>query len=217
MDKHEIMTMKEVSDYLRVSERTVLDWAQKGEIPCGKIGSSWRFIRSEVEKWLNNRLSAAPLPHYSRIKLELILNRECVLICEDKISKQEALLKLVEVIAKYHEFSEPEKIREGILQREALLSTGIGLGIAVPHFRSNSIRNICMGAMLVRQGIDDYEALDNQPVKLIFMVIVNDGQHSDYLKFLATLTKQLQDVTFREELVQAKDVSSFYMKLICGS
>ena len=50
----DILTIEEVAKYLRVSERTVYDWAQKGEIPSGKIGTVWRFKKSEIEKWVND-------------------------------------------------------------------------------------------------------------------------------------------------------------------
>ena len=54
----DILTIEEVAKYLRVSERTVYDWAQKGEIPAGKIGTVWRFKKTEVENWVNARLSS---------------------------------------------------------------------------------------------------------------------------------------------------------------
>ena len=50
----DILTIEEVAKYLRVSERTVYDWAQKGEIPSGKIGTVWRFKKSEIETWVNS-------------------------------------------------------------------------------------------------------------------------------------------------------------------
>src|SRR5574344_2945736 len=55
----EILTIEEVAKYLRVSERTVYDWAQKGEIPAGKIGTVWRFKKDEIEKWVNERLTSS--------------------------------------------------------------------------------------------------------------------------------------------------------------
>ena len=60
MAEHELLTIEEVADYLRVSERTVYDWAHKGEIPCGKLGTTWRFKRMEVERWVDERLSKRP-------------------------------------------------------------------------------------------------------------------------------------------------------------
>ena len=58
----DILTIDEVANYLRVSERTVYDWAQKGEIPSGKIGTVWRFKKSEIEKWVNDSLSSNARP-----------------------------------------------------------------------------------------------------------------------------------------------------------
>ena len=215
MDNHQIMTMKEVSEYLRVSERTVLDWAQKGEIPCGKLGSSWRFKREDVEDWLNRRLSTSPPSNYPRIKLELILNPDCVLIEEEKIGKETVLNRMIDVLCGNHSLNRQE-VSEAIFHREELMSTGIGLGIAVPHIRQKNIQNISMAAMIVKKGVDDYEALDGLPVNLIFMIIANEAQHADYLKFLSTLSKQLQAESYRNDLLEVNDCDNFYIKLIRG-
>ncbi|MFA7257174.1 MAG: helix-turn-helix domain-containing protein, partial [Kiritimatiellales bacterium] len=59
---HEIMTIEEVAEYLRVSERTVYDWAQKGQLPGGKLGTTWRFKRGDIEGWVNRRISTASGP-----------------------------------------------------------------------------------------------------------------------------------------------------------
>jgi PTS system nitrogen regulatory IIA component len=215
MDNHQIMTMKEVSEYLRVSERTVLDWAQKSEIPCGKLGSSWRFKREDIEAWLNERLSSAPPSSYSRIKLEMILNPDCIIIEDEPINKEEALTKLINLICDHHDYNKTE-VKQAVFHREELMSTGIGLGIAVPHVRLKNVQDISMGVFLVKEGIDDYEALDGQSVKLIFMIIANEAQHTDYLKFLSALSKQLQAESYRNDLLDVEDCDNFYMKLIRG-
>ena len=86
----DVMTVEEVAEYLRISERTVYDWAQKGEIPGGKIGSSWRFSRKRIEEWLNDRLSGS---HHARTSLTATINLvgfwkpEHTLIINSPISK----------------------------------------------------------------------------------------------------------------------------------
>ena len=70
----EIMTIEDVAKFLKVSERTVYDWAQKGEIPCGKLGTSWRFKRDEIENWVSRKLTprvdiAKSLPHEIKSKV----------------------------------------------------------------------------------------------------------------------------------------------------
>lgn len=216
MDTHEIMTIKEVSEYLRVSERTVLDWAQKGEIPSGKLGSSWRFKSEDIKAWLDDRLSSAPPTAYPRIKLEMILNPDCLTVAEEPLNKSDALNQLVDRLCETHGFKNKDEIRQAIFAREELMSTGIGLGIAVPHVRLKNTESITMAAMLIKDGIADYEALDGLPVKLIFLIVANEAQHTDYLKFLSALSKQLQAEQYREELLSVPDSDNFYMKLIRG-
>jgi PTS system nitrogen regulatory IIA component len=70
----DILTIEEVAKYLRVSERTVYDWAQKGEIPAGKIGTVWRFKKSEIERWVNERLSSNKAHRHC-------IRYECALSC----------------------------------------------------------------------------------------------------------------------------------------
>jgi PTS system nitrogen regulatory IIA component len=71
----DILTIEEVAKYLRVSERTVYDWAQKGEIPSGKIGTVWRFKKAEIEKWVNDRLSMNRMsPQFSAIQVQNIVS-----------------------------------------------------------------------------------------------------------------------------------------------
>ena len=68
----DILTIEEVAKYLRVSDRTVYDWAQKGEIPAGKIGTVWRFKKSEVENWVNARLSSDAAKPAVRTAIDII-------------------------------------------------------------------------------------------------------------------------------------------------
>jgi len=76
----DILTIEEVARYLRVSERTVYDWAQKGEIPSGKIGTVWRFKKSEIERWVNERLSSnRPASVFSVVQIQNILSPDRIL------------------------------------------------------------------------------------------------------------------------------------------
>ncbi len=56
-----ILTIEEVAKYIKISERTIYDWAQKGDIPAGKLGNVWRFRKSEIDHWVNERLKSNKL------------------------------------------------------------------------------------------------------------------------------------------------------------
>ncbi|MEG2076843.1 MAG: PTS sugar transporter subunit IIA, partial [Victivallaceae bacterium] len=90
------------------------------------------------------------------------------------------------------------------------MSTGIGFGLAIPHVRLASIKNICMAAAVVRNGVSDYETIDNEKVKLIFMIIAGENQHSSHLKLLSQLSAKLKNPLRRARLCDVKDNFHFY-------
>ena len=95
----DILTIEEVAKYLRVSDRTVYDWAQKGEIPAGKIGTVLRFKKSEVENWVNARLSSdAAKPAEIQVQVRNILSPDRVVFIS-QTSKHDALVELADVLA----------------------------------------------------------------------------------------------------------------------
>lgn len=210
-----IMTIEEVAEYLRVSERTVYEWASKGEIPCGKLGSAWRFKRSDIETWVNKRLDTDSHKKSDFVPLFLnkALSREHVLVLE-KSSKAEVLNALIDILAETPVVSSKKDLSNGIFHREQLLSTGIGMGIGIPHVRLNSIKDVAVAAALVREGVKDYESLDSEPVKLIFMIVARQDQHAEHLKLLSQLSSRLKDKDFREKLTRCSDSKTFYELLM---
>ena len=95
----DILTIEEVAKYLRVSERTVYDWAQKGEIPSGKIGTVWRFKKSEIEKWVNDRLSSSSKPSAppNLVQVRNILSPDRIVFLNHS-TKQDALVALANTL-----------------------------------------------------------------------------------------------------------------------
>ena len=90
----DIITIEEVAKYLRVSDRTVYDWAQKGEIPAGKIGTVWRFKKSDIINWVNERLSSNDAKQKNeKIKIKNILSPNRVVFIQNT-SKKDALTEL---------------------------------------------------------------------------------------------------------------------------
>ena len=91
----DILTIEEVAKYLRVSDRTVYDWAQKGEIPAGKIGTVWRFKKSEVENWVNARLSSASNKENEiQVQIKNILSPDRIIFIS-QTTKHDALVEFV--------------------------------------------------------------------------------------------------------------------------
>lgn len=216
-EKPEIMTVQEVAAFLRVSERTVYDWATAGTIPCGKLGTTWRFKRAEVEKWVDEQLSGASKKNvtFSPLAMKDILAAENVMLL-DSDSKDAALLEMLEKLADNGAISQKTAIVEGIFQREKLMSTGIGLKIGIPHVRLDGIDELIMAVGLSRAELVDYESLDGEPVRLIFMILAGADQHTQHIKTMAAISGRVRNAVLREMLMQAEDAGTIYELLTHG-
>ena len=216
---HEIMTIEEVAEYLRVSERTVYDWAQKGQLPGGKLGTTWRFKRSDIVGWVNRRIgnSAAPVAPVApgMEMLSRILSPERVVFF-DKAEKAAALKTLCAVLGTSPLIRNESELEEAIFKREDLMSTGIGSGVGVPHVRLDSVDDLIMALGIARKPLDDYSSLDEVPVQIVCMVAASGTQHPQYIRALSAISSRLKDETVRKALIEAKDAVSVYNIFIGG-
>ncbi len=211
----DILTIEEVAKYLRVSERTVYDWAQKGEIPSGKIGTVWRFKKSEIEKWVNERLSSSSklekADMYALVKN--ILSPERIIFMNHP-TKHDALLELSENLATAPQIKDGKELAEEILKREELMSTALGRGIAIPHVRLSSVTDLVMSVGISLTDIIDFQTIDDTPVRLLFMIAAAYNQHSYYLQTLSFFSSKLKNQDLRDALLNAKDSMEAYNLLI---
>jgi len=161
-----ILTIEEVAHYLRVSERTVYEWAQKGEIPAGKIGTVWRFKKSEIMRWVNERLSAGRFGYQlNPVQLQAILSPERILFL-DFPSKRDVLLELAKNLATAPQIKNSQELASEIVKREELMSTAIGKGIAIPHIRLQSVTDLVVSIGISRVDVADFNPLDDEPCAL---------------------------------------------------
>jgi PTS system nitrogen regulatory IIA component len=150
---------------------------------------------------------------YSELILSDVLTPQRVLILESS-TKIEALRALADSLGTAPQIQDRDALLQGILYREELMSTGIGMGIAVPHVRLASITGPVMSAGICRTPLVDYESLDGVPVRLIFMIAAGQHQHAEYLRLLSSLSLRLKDEKLRNALISAPDTMSFYNTLI---
>lgn len=207
----DILTIEEVAKYLRVSERTVYDWAQKGEIPAGKIGTVWRFKKSEIEKWVNERLS-------SNVKKEEVAPEAIVknILSPERIvfinhtTKRDALVELANNLSTAPQVKYQDELVTEILKREELMSTAIGRGIAIPHVRLSSVTDLVMSVGICKKDIIDYQSIDEIPVRILIMIAAAYNQHTYYLQTLSFFSSKLKEKELREKLLNAKNSEEAY-------
>lgn len=206
----DILTIEEVAKYLRVSDRTVYDWAQKGEIPAGKIGTVWRFKKSEVENWVNAKLSSSSFSQNdSEIQIKNILSPDRIVFINHS-TKHDAIVQLSQVLATAPQIKNASELTAEILKREELMSTAIGKGIAIPHVRLSSVTDLVMAVGVCRKSITDYQTIDDTPVDLLFMIAAAYNQHSLYLKTISHFCGKLKQDGLHESIVSAKDANEVF-------
>ncbi|HKI76970.1 MAG TPA: PTS sugar transporter subunit IIA [Ignavibacteriaceae bacterium] len=95
-----------------------------------------------------------------------------------------------------------EKVREAVLEREKIMSTGVGKGFAIPHGKTNSVDEI-LGAFGKSNNAIDYQSLDGQPVQLVFLLVGKDNLVSTHIKLLSRISRMMNKDEFRESLIKA--------------
>ena len=149
------------------------------------------------------------------VNMKEYLKKENIIFLESS-TKKEALEELIECLVKNASIKDKDAIKEGIFYREKLMSTGIGLGIAVPHIRHESIENITVCVGICRKEINDYESFDGKPVKIIIMIAAGKNQHAQYLRILSYVSSKLKNDELREKIFNANDVDTIYSLMVGG-
>lgn len=142
------------------------------------------------------------------MKITDLLKRESVELSGTPESKGQAIDQMVELMAKGGNISDLQRYKEGVLKREEEGTTGIGEGIAIPHAKTDAVSAPGLAAMLVPQGVD-YDALDGQPVHMIFLIAAPNTEDNVHLEVLSRLSMLLMDDEFRTNLLDAADVTEF--------
>jgi fructose-specific phosphotransferase system IIA component len=117
-------------------------------------------------------------------------------------SKDALLKKMVELLHSQGSVSDVPKVLNVILDRERIMSTGIGHGFAFPHAKSDAVTQPVASMMTLRDPID-YQSLDNQPVNLIFMLVCQENAVGLHLRLLSRISRLMSDESFRTKLVSA--------------
>lgn len=122
--------------------------------------------------------------------------------------KTEALNQCIDLMAKSGKIADVEKYRKGVFAREEEGTTGIGMGIAIPHCKSDAVTKAGLAAMVVKDGVD-FESLDGTPAKIIFLIAAPNTEDKVHLQVLSKLSVMLMDEQFTNSLINAGSVDEF--------
>jgi len=136
------------------------------------------------------------------VKVTNYINKNCI-ICDLKAeSKEEVLRKLAVKAVEVRPELDLEKIIEVLVERERLGTTGIGNGIAIPHGKLVELDKIIIVFGRSQEGVP-FEAADNRPVHIVFLILAPEGAATTYLKILAQVSRLVKSPEVRQRLLDA--------------
>jgi len=219
--ENDILTLPEVAQFLKVAEKTVLRMVHRGEIPCMKIASQWRFMRSVLDDWLLSKMQVVPRNDLSKIietdstvmPLSRLTEERLILPNIQKGSKEAVLKQLTAPLRVNNLLENDQHFLRLLLQREEMASTAIGKGVAIPHVRnpeavSTSTPLLVIGAC--REGTD-FSSPDGLPVHLFFLLYTDSV--AVHLRTISKITRIAGNDDFRTEALKA-DGSTSIMNLL---
>lgn len=124
-------------------------------------------------------------------------------------NKTDALNEMIDLISTSQNIKDIKAYKKAIIKRESLMSTGIGLGLAIPHAKIPECEDFVIAIGRLKNGIE-YDSLDNKQVNLIFMIGASDTQDKEYIRLLSRLVLRLKDKHVQKELLKAKDENEIY-------
>ena len=122
--------------------------------------------------------------------------------------KTEALNQCIDLMAKSGKIADVETYRKGVFAREEEGTTGIGMGIAIPHCKSDAVTKAGLAALVVKDGVE-FESLDGTPAKIIFLIAAPNTEDNVHLQVLSKLSVMRMDEQFTNSLINAGSVDEF--------
>ena len=208
----EIMTLAELARYLKVAEKSVLRMVRRGDIPGTKVASQWRFMRAVIDDWFMSRMRAASerdlrgmIDTSATVPLSRLLGQEHLLMGLEPGSKEDVLRRLVTPLIADGTVQDAAGFVALLMERERMVSTGVGQGIAFPHVRDPDVCPVTRTSLvlgLCPEGTD-FEAMDGAKTHLFFLVGAKD--EVVHLRIMAQLSLILRAPTMVDRLLAAPD------------
>ena len=143
------------------------------------------------------------------MQLTELLSPERIKIPLVSSTKDEILAELVEVVGRNAPVRDLDDVLRAVREREEVLSTGIGNGVAIPHGKSAAVNDLALVAGVQPQGVD-FEALDGRAVNLFFLLVGPESAAGQHVKALSRISRLLRRDSFRVRLVESRSAEEFY-------
>jgi fructose-specific phosphotransferase system IIA component len=141
------------------------------------------------------------------MKITDILTERSVRVNLAGTTKDEIINAMIELAATSERVLDKERMRTAIFDREKIMSTGVGSGFAVPHGKTDAVSDIVAAFAVTAQPID-YQSLDDQPVRLVFLLVGRDTMVGPHIKLLSRISRLMNKEELRKKLLDAPDTAT---------
>ncbi|MGA9121262.1 MAG: PTS sugar transporter subunit IIA [Bacteroidota bacterium] len=135
------------------------------------------------------------------MKISDILTEDLVWTGLEGETKDEIIGHIIDRIALSPKVLDKEKVRKAILDREKIMSTGVGNGFAIPHGKTDAVSDIVAAFAVTAEPID-YQSLDEKPVRLVFLLVGKDNLVGPHIKLLSRISRLMSKEEFRHRLLE---------------
>lgn len=136
------------------------------------------------------------------MKITSILSEDLIKVNIPGDSKEDVINAIIDLAAASQKIKDVEKVRQAIFEREKIMSTGVGKGFAIPHGKTDAVTDI-VAAFGVTEKPIDYQSLDHEPVRLLFLLIGKDSLVGAHIKLLSRISRLMNKEDLRGKLMQA--------------
>ncbi|MBM4168845.1 MAG: PTS sugar transporter subunit IIA [Ignavibacteria bacterium] len=143
------------------------------------------------------------------MKITDILTEDMIRTNVPDKGKTEVINSLIEIVSHRDKVHDKEKVREAIFEREKIMSTGVGNGFAIPHGKTDAVTDI-VGAFATTADPIDYQSLDEQPVRIVLLLVGPETMVGQHIKLLSRISRLMNKEDFRKRLVQAESPSKVF-------
>ncbi len=137
------------------------------------------------------------------MKIGDILSEKIIAVDLDCKDKDDAINKMIDLASNSGLMIDKDKVRQCVFDREKLVSTGVGKGFAIPHGKTDEIKDIVAAFAVLKNPID-FDSIDLDPVKFIFLIVGKESLLNAHIKLLSRISRLMNKDEFREKLEEAK-------------
>lgn len=129
-----------------------------------------------------------------------ILSEDTIVVPLKNENKKAVIEELVDRLSQTEKIGNREQVLQAIMDREAVMSTGVGDGVAIPHGKSDAAQDL-VAALGIAKNPFDFESIDEKPVQLIWLLVGPPGKTGPHLKALSRISRLMHNNTFRDQLL----------------